>query len=259
MAKDAREHIPEHIKREVRQRCGFGCVVCGLPLYDIDHMTPYSDVHVHEADNLTLLCSRHHREKTDGLLPLELVRRKNANPVNVERGISTPYGLHFYGDACEIQVSSNRFFGYRSKLVPFLINDEEFISFTFDGDQILLNGLIRDKNGQVALAIRENEVEFSVDSWDIEFFGKAPGKTLKIRNAPRDIQFIATFYPPSKIHVTRLKMMYDEVKVYVDDAGFHVRGPGARRRDVINSTASGIQYGIVLDSPSFPGGCAARI
>ncbi|MFJ1971851.1 HNH endonuclease [Streptomyces sp. NPDC087903] len=252
MAKDSRDPIPENIKREVRQRCGFGCVVCGLPLYEYDHMTPHAQVLVHEADNLTLLCDRHHREKTDGLLPLDLVRRKNEKPANIEMGISTPYGLHFYGEECEIQVSDIRFFGHRSKLVPFLINEEEFVSFSFDGDRILLNMLIRGKNGETALSVVENEIVYSASSWDIEFFGGS-GKTLKMRNALRDIQFAVTFHPPSRIHVSRLKMAYGEVKVYVDDAGFHVRGPGARRRDMRNMSGSGFQYGIILDSPSFRG------
>jgi len=31
-------NIPLPIQREVRQRCGFGCVICGTLLYEYDHI-----------------------------------------------------------------------------------------------------------------------------------------------------------------------------------------------------------------------------
>ncbi len=38
-----RPKIPLPIQREVRQRCGFGCVICGLPLYDYDHIIGWAE------------------------------------------------------------------------------------------------------------------------------------------------------------------------------------------------------------------------
>jgi hypothetical protein len=32
--------IPDHVAREVRQRCGFGCVCCGSALYQYHHFDP---------------------------------------------------------------------------------------------------------------------------------------------------------------------------------------------------------------------------
>jgi 5-methylcytosine-specific restriction endonuclease McrA len=71
-----RDKIPRKTKLRVRQRCGFGCVICGHPIYQIDHMVDHAVVQEHKAANLTLLCPRHHDEKTKGLLPLaELINR----------------------------------------------------------------------------------------------------------------------------------------------------------------------------------------
>ena len=42
--------VPELMKREVRQRCGFGCVICGMPLYTYEYMLDYANVHRHVAD-----------------------------------------------------------------------------------------------------------------------------------------------------------------------------------------------------------------
>ena len=66
---ESRPAIPSGIQREVRQRCGFGCVICGMPLYEYEHMKEWAIVREHVADDITLLCDQHHREKTSGLLP----------------------------------------------------------------------------------------------------------------------------------------------------------------------------------------------
>jgi 5-methylcytosine-specific restriction endonuclease McrA len=81
-----RPPIPSKIKREVRQRCGFGCVICGSPIYEYEHMVEWCKTHHHRADELTLLCSQHHAEKTKRLLPEEKVKAANNNPYNLARG-----------------------------------------------------------------------------------------------------------------------------------------------------------------------------
>ena len=48
--------IPEGVKREVRQRCGFGCVICGLGFYDYEHFAPdFVDATEHNPAGMTLL------------------------------------------------------------------------------------------------------------------------------------------------------------------------------------------------------------
>ena len=66
-------NIPLPVQREVRRRCGFGCVICGLPLYEYDHLLCWAVVQRHVAEEITLLCDQHHREKTSGLLPNDAV------------------------------------------------------------------------------------------------------------------------------------------------------------------------------------------
>jgi HNH endonuclease len=90
-----RPDIPRSMKRSVRQRCGFGCVVCGAPLCDYDHIEEWSQKQEHMAENITLLCRRHNDEKSHGFLPLAHVREANANPVNLRTGASTPWKLHY--------------------------------------------------------------------------------------------------------------------------------------------------------------------
>jgi len=102
----ARPLIEESIKRQVRQRYAFGCVVCGSPLYEYDHIVPYSQVGTHEVENLVLLCDGHHREKTNGLLTEKQVRSAAADPFNIRAGASTPYLLHYDGSRGQVTMGS---------------------------------------------------------------------------------------------------------------------------------------------------------
>jgi hypothetical protein len=50
----AERYVPAEIKRAVRQRCGFGCVLCGVPIFQYDHMIPFAEVQEHTEENITL-------------------------------------------------------------------------------------------------------------------------------------------------------------------------------------------------------------
>src|SRR5438045_2211669 len=116
------------MKREVRQRCGFGCVFCGLPLYTYEHILGYANVKRHVADELTLLCDLHQRESTNKLLPREHIIRANEAPYNLRKGVSKPYTLHYDGPDCIVDIGKNvlsfRDEGYGPKFVAFAIDEE---------------------------------------------------------------------------------------------------------------------------------------
>ena len=88
-------NIPLPIQREVRKRCGFGCVICGFPLYEYDHLTGWANVYEHVAEDITLLCDQHHKEVTNGLLPREKVFEANKSPYNLKYGLCSPLLLHY--------------------------------------------------------------------------------------------------------------------------------------------------------------------
>jgi len=126
------------VQREVRQRCGFGCVLCGMPLYEYHHMTPYRETQEHRADDITLLCDKHHKEATNGLLTSEQVATANANPFNVQHNVSSPYGLHFQGDESHVVIGGNLFSGIvRDKenvgrVIAISVDDIDLIWFKID-------------------------------------------------------------------------------------------------------------------------------
>ncbi|MXF04188.1 hypothetical protein FQ041_25950, partial [Escherichia coli] len=61
--------IPETIKRQIRQRCGFGCVICGFGFYDYEHFKPdFVDAKIHDPNGMTLLCSQRNQKRARGRL-----------------------------------------------------------------------------------------------------------------------------------------------------------------------------------------------
>lgn len=66
--------IDVETKRVVRERCGFGCVICGSIPYDYDHFKiPFPECRTHDPDNIVLLCDPHHRKKTNGFISIDAI------------------------------------------------------------------------------------------------------------------------------------------------------------------------------------------
>jgi len=211
----ASRDIPEDVAREVRQRCGFGCVICGLPLYEYEHLEGFATVHRHLADEMTLLCNLHHAERTKRLLTLDAVRAANDNPHNRRNGVSTPYDLHYTGSACRVRLGSMTFAAdvgaAGAALIPVTIDENAPIWFAFEDGHYLLNAKLFDVNDQVILRITNNQLVYSVLPWDITFVGR----TLILREAKRRILLEISFQLPNEIVIDRAVFRYKGVTVVV--------------------------------------------
>jgi hypothetical protein len=207
--------IPLRIKREVRQRCGFGCVICGKILYEYDHLVPWAKIKKHEADKLTLLCPDHHAEKTRGRLPDEKIHAANANPYNHRKGVSKRRKLYYDGKECEIIMGGNRFADEDqepfTKITPLIIDNMPLISFSINNGQLFLDLKIFDETSALILEVTENELVYSVSSWDIQY----EGSNLKIHAARRKTLVEIVFAPPNKVTVVRAPFMFNGVEVLV--------------------------------------------
>jgi hypothetical protein len=196
-------NIPLPIQREVRRRCGFGCVVCGLPLYDYDHLLGWANVHRHVADEITLLCDQHHREKGTGLLPPAIVDAANRSPHNLRAGVSKPYDLHYSGNECEIVIGGNSFStkdaGYGTKLLPVSVDGTPLLAFVLGDGHLLLSLNVFDAYNQLVLQIKNNQLLHSSAPWDIQL----AGHNLVVREAERRILVDIGFEPPSRIVINR--------------------------------------------------------
>lgn len=242
--------VSDPTKRTVRQRCGFGCVICGLPIYQYDHMYGYTVETADDPTVITLLCARHHEEKTKELLPLDRVLAANESPFNIQHGVSTPYEVHYSGERFTIHIGPGTFIGASSYLCALLLRDEEVIAFNLTEEgRLSLNVNLRDRSGDLALSIIDNEMVYSIDPWDIEYVGRM----LTVRQARGDIMFELLFEPPSSISLTRATLAYDDVTIKISASVINVTGPFIpalgypRERTIQNFYTHGMRYGMVLD------------
>jgi hypothetical protein len=173
---DSRPHIPDGLAREVRQRCGFGCVICRSPIYDYDHIEDYAVVREHTLFNLTLLCTTCHRKKKKQLLTKEQILSA------VERldreGRTAPDEI--YTNFISLDLGGNQIQNFSGSL--FDIFNFGTASLRFDG-QTYLSAEITEPNGEAAISIVDNCYTLCRSTWDIEY----AGNHLTFRNISRNI------------------------------------------------------------------------
>lgn len=203
--------VPPKVKREVRQRCGFGCVICGLAFYDYEHFDPdFSEATEHNPLGMTLLCSQCNQKRARGRLSVETVRAANASPRCLQQGFSSEL-LDFGPGAIEVKFAGVSFSDCRHLIV---VNDRPILSVSAPiaaGQPLALSGVFTDSEGRVMLTIKENVWSVGAENWDVE----CVGPRITIRNGLGDISLILRMDPPTALVVERLDMQYQ---------GMHLRG-----------------------------------
>jgi hypothetical protein len=213
---DSRPPIPDPMQRAIRQRCAFGCVYCGLPLYEYHHINGYKKEEGHITAEITLLCDKHHREEQAGLLPRADVIAADQDPFNKRVGVCKPYDLHYAGNSCGVAIGSNQFWGSLHEngieFVAIRICEQPIISFAREDDHLLLNVTMFDRSNSPILRIVNNALEYSVSPWDIEFIGT----NLIIRDASRVFFVDMTFDPPFGLVIDRGYLFFDGYELMIE-------------------------------------------
>lgn len=215
-----REKIPQPIQREVRQRCGFGCVICGNPIYDYDHMVDYAKTKRHIASELTLLCPNHHRDKTGRRIPLQKVLDANSNPHNIKTKRSSIYKIEqFYGQEASVILGTLNFVcqykNIGNVVIPLLVDDVPIIMVSLIQGELFLDLVLCDENNIPILVIHKNELTYKIGFWDTTFIGS----TLTIRQATRKIFLQIEFRDPNIVHVKKAKLFFNKKEFTIDNKG----------------------------------------
>jgi hypothetical protein len=204
------------MKREIRKRCGFGCVICGLPFYEYDHIEDWAVVKRHEVDKITLLCRRHHGEKSAGLLPRDLVIRANSSPHNIKSKISSALPLHFYGSICTMELGNNMFStGFSEASPPMVVAQIDgipILAFRKEENSLLLTVNVFNKYNKHVLQIHDNELTYAADSYDIEFVGTS----LTIREGIAKILLEIDFQTPDRVVIPRGRLLCNGVEILIE-------------------------------------------
>lgn len=205
-------HINEEIAREVRVRCGFGCVICGLGLYEYEHFMPeFKNARFHMADGITLLCPNHHDRKTRGMLPVEVIKKFNATPKALQNGAA--------GDKFFLTAKPTIIIGtakITSTPVVLQIENEPILIIQRGEDEnepYLITANLHDKNGELILAIENNVWETPNRTWDC----KSIGRKIEIRSAPRNIELVLRKEIGNVIVIERLSMFHRGYKIMVHE------------------------------------------
>lgn len=214
MPQENRPPIPLEIK--VRQRCGFGCVICGLPLYEYEHMLEWAEVQRHVAEEITLLCRQHHGEKTNGLLPIEAVQEANRNPYNLRSGVSKNIFLHYSGNDVQLALSNSTFsfngLPENAFFAPFVVDGLAVVGFRVEsGRALLLQFIAFNELNVPILQIVDNELVYRTEQWDIEWVGQK----LTIREGHRKILLQLVFEPPNIIRIAKGRILLNGIEILI--------------------------------------------
>lgn len=182
----ASRNIPESIKRQVRQECFFGCVICGMPVFHYDHIEEWSIVQEHTAENLALLCAVHHDAKTHGKLDVELVRERRQEPFNKGRQFTSGYNIPA-NRSVDVILGTNHSV---STFPPgggihevIWINGYSFFRLHCERGWITMSFVITDDKGAPLVAVEDGELVISSEVWDYRY----EGTRLQIRRAHGDV------------------------------------------------------------------------
>lgn len=200
-------YIPDDVRREVRRRCGFGCVICGKAFYDYEHFNPdFKDATIHDPKGMTLLCSQCNQKRARGRLSAETVSKANENPKCLEDGFSSEL-FDFSDQPITVYFAGVEFYDCKNIIV---VNDYPILSISppdKPGRPILLSGTFTNENGKEVISIVDNAFALNIENWDVE----CEGGTITVRSASRRISLVLSLSPPSAIAIERIEMLFHGV------------------------------------------------
>jgi hypothetical protein len=162
-----RPPIPPDVKRALRQEAGFGCCKCGFPIYDYQHIIPYSvDPHF-RVEDMMLLCPNHHREATLQAISETEQRRYKANPYNRRRGTAEG-SLRINSSTVAVKLGTVNFVGDGTLLQ---VDEEDLIALHLGEERIVqLSASLYNRDGELLSLIHRNEwISGDPLPWDLEF------------------------------------------------------------------------------------------
>jgi hypothetical protein len=200
-------YIPSDVRRTVRQRCGFGCVICGLSLYDYEHFSPdFKDATFHDPEGITLLCMQCNQKRNRKVLSVESVSKANIKPKCLEQGFANE-AFDFGAEPIEVIFAGNSFFDCPTVIEVDGVSVISVKPPSQDGESFLLSGRFCDDTGQATLKIENNVWSVGDDCWDVE----CEGASITIRKDFGKIALVIKSVPPHKLIVERLDMEFEGV------------------------------------------------
>jgi len=205
-----RQGIPASLKRRLRQHHNFTCAMCPSPIYDYEHIDGYASTG-HRFEDMTLLCPRHHREKTAGRLPASLVRKYRNQPYSTRRAATGGHPTHFAGPSQFMLIGDLTFeTAGENRAVGLADQGEVILGIRVENGAPLIEIDLRDEANRPLLIVRSGELRFMSASWDIT----VEGQRITIWSEPETKALVLDLNPPNEIRVPHADFWH---------AGIHVR------------------------------------
>ncbi len=196
-------YIPEPVKLQIRQECGFGCVVCGMTIYTYEHIDPeFVEAKVHDPSKMALLCGSCQLKVTKGIWSKDKIKKARLSPICKQQGYSND--LFDVGEP--FGVSVGRIYFYKNGTGDLLqIDGKTILSLKkVDGEPPKLSGTFCDQIGNVIFEIKENEWIGSPEAWDIE----SVGQVLTIKDKKKAILLQINARPPHIVAIQIANLRY---------------------------------------------------
>lgn len=215
--------IPEGIKLAVRQRCQFGCVVCGSVIVQYHHFNPpFEDASEHIAAGITLLCGGCHDQATRRLLAPATVSRADAEPYCSRNPPSHLMDLRL---PIRIAMGGAVFLGTGPLIV---VDGVPVFEIVIKDGVGYVNARFADESGRTAVEIKENELTVCTGSWDVAFVGPR----LVVRSAPGKIAFECILHPPHGLFIREIDIARHPYRVRSDESGFNLFNQNGKNTDL---------------------------
>jgi hypothetical protein len=207
-------------KRIVRQRCGFGCVICGCAIIDYHHFNPqFCDALLHDPNGITLLCGNCHKRVHKKITSSEEVREANNAPFCKRVGFTRDIffkGLNFV----PVKLGQSRI---RAATI-LRYDDEVIMGFSppeFPKGPIKINAKFTDDKGEPSLSIIDNEWQAGANHYDI----CTSGSTLIVKNNKINIVLKMELSTSHEIQINALKMSFRGFYIEANDEWLSIRNP----------------------------------
>jgi hypothetical protein len=205
------DYIPRKMQKEIKRRCGFGCVICGNAIYTFEHFDPpFEDLTELNANGITLLCWGHQGESSKGLLSKATISNADKNPCCKQSG----YSKHIFDLG---NPNLNMILG--GSLIecgPRMVVDENTIFEVFPPEnkshRWTLSAEFRDPKNRLICKIERNELSVSSESSNFEqtartfsiFYDGVPFLVMELE-------------PPHSLHIHKYRCETDAGTLTIDD------------------------------------------
>lgn len=230
------------VRREIRGRCGFGCVICGLAYYDYEHFAPdFKDAKEHNPQGMTLLCMQCNQKRARGTLSAATVARANENPKCKQQGFASEL-FDFGPEPIEVFFAGVSFTDCRTLIQ---IRGVDVLSIRppeEPGSPVLLSGFLADSTGATTLKIVDNEWSAGDENWDVEVVGPR----ITIRRGPGDIALQIRVLPPHKLTIERIDLQFEGYFLKGDEEVLEISRDGINWTSFFSCSMVGCEFGFLM-------------